>query len=217
MTTAKFKGLLFDLDGTLLDTTELIVESFKHAFRHHYQREVDIADVHAFFGKPLRDAMEYLGPEKVDELITTYREHNLAHHDNLARVFLNVPETIQTLYNEGIAMAIVTSKTASTALRGLRLFGLDKYFPVIIGFEQCSKHKPNPEPVLLALENLGLEAEECLMVGDSPFDILSAKRAGVKTAAVKWTYVPWNCLMAEEPDYTLDTMKDLLHICEINK
>lgn len=212
-----YKGLLFDLDGTLLDTTQLIINSFKHTFQQHYQKELDNQEIFEYFGKPLRTAMENLGADKVDQLIQTYREYNLAHHDELTTAFCGVTEVIQNLYNEGIYLAIVTSKTKGTAIRGLKLFDLHKYFHTIIGVEECLQHKPHPAPVLLALNSLGLTAEDCLMIGDSPADIASAQSAGVKTAAVRWTQVPWEYLIKQNPDYILETIYDLLTICEIDK
>lgn len=213
----KFKGVLFDLDGTLIDTSNLIIRSFQHTFNLHYGRPLTPEEVYAFFGKPLKAALEHYGPGKVEELTRTYREFNLAHHDQLTTGFSGVPETIQTLYNAGILMAIVTSKTKSTAIRGLKLFDMDKYFSVVIGHEECQKHKPEPEPVLLALEKLNLAPADCLMLGDSPFDLISAREAGVKTAAVRWTEIAWDSLLAENPDYILHTIEDLLTICELEK
>ncbi len=211
----KFNGILFDLDGTLIDTSNLIIRSFQHTFNLHYGRPLTPEEIYAFFGKPLKAAMEYYGPDKVEALTKTYREFNLAHHDQLTAGFAGVPETIQKLYNAGILMAIVTSKTKSTAIRGLKLFDMDKYFPVVIGHEECQRHKPDPEPVLLALEKIKLAPSDCLMVGDSPFDLASARAAGVKTAAVRWTEITWDSLLAENPDYILNTINDLLTICEL--
>jgi pyrophosphatase PpaX len=208
---------LFDLDGTLLDTNTLIVNSFKHTFRYHYQKEISTEEIYEYFGKTLRAAMENLGPDMVDDLIKTYREYNLAHHDELTIAFAGVVEVIQILYNEGILLAVVTSKTHNTALRGLKLFNLDKYFRTIIGVEQCQYHKPHPEPVLTALNHLGLVPNDCLMIGDSPADLISAKSAGVKTAAVQWSRIPFEHLIRQNPDYILETIYDLLSICNITK
>lgn len=195
----KFKAILFDLDGTLLDTSGLIVDSFKHAFQIHYRKEVDVSKVHEFFGKSLRSAMEYLGPDKVDELID---------------IFPNVVTTIEFLHKNNIKLGIVTSKTQKTAIRGLKIFGLDQYFPVVIGIEECMNPKPHPEPVQTAMRLLSVNSEECLMIGDSTADISSGKSAGVKTAAVKWTHVNWNNILGEKPDYVLENMEDLLYIME---
>ncbi len=212
-----YKAILFDLDGTLIDTTPLIIESFKHTVAQHLQRELDPAEAIAFFGKPLRDAMEYLAPDKIDELTTSYREFNHKNHDQLARSFAGVAETILRLHNAGMQLAIVTSKKREMALRGLTLFNMDKYFDVIIGLDQTVHHKPDPEPVLAALQMLQLAPEDCLMVGDSPFDIRSARLAGVKTAAVKWSAVPWETILLENPDYILQSMDDLLAVCNLPK
>jgi len=212
-----FKGILFDLDGTILDTSNLIISSFQHTFRVHYNRELAPHEIHVFFGKTLRSAMEALGPGKVEELINTYREHNLQHHDQMVTAFPGVVETIQKLYNAGLVMAIVTSKTQQTAIRGLKLFDLAKYFSAVIGVEQCQNHKPHPEPVITALKQIGLSANECLMVGDSPADLNSARQAGVKTAAVRWTHVKWEKMLAETPDYIINSMEQLLSICEKNR
>lgn len=208
-----YSGLLFDLDGTLLDTNELIIQTFQHTFLTHYNRLITPEEVYPYFGKPLRAAMENLGPGREDELISTYREFNLSHHDQLTKVFEGVANTLSELDNQGLQMAIVTSKTKKTAIRGLRLFHLDKYFPVVIGCQECEFHKPHPEPVVKALVGLGLSAETCLMVGDSPFDLQSAREAGVKTAAVKWTKVAWESIQIEKPDYILHSFADLLAIC----
>jgi pyrophosphatase PpaX len=207
-----YKAALFDLDGTVLDTSDLIINSFKYTFQKHYNRDLASHEIYEFFGKTLRAAMEYLGPDQVEELIKTYRKYSLTHHDQMITIFSGVVETIQTLYNAGIVMAIVTSKTKDTALRGLKIFDLDKYFSVIIGVEQCENHKPHPEPVTTALFQLRMNPEECLMVGDSSFDLISGRQAGVKTAAVRWTRVSWETILMEKPDYILEDMHDLLPI-----
>lgn len=206
-----YKGILFDLDGTLLDTTDLIVKSFQHAIRTHQGHDADLDLVKSTFGKPLIEALALMGPDP-EAMIETYREYNLRHHDELAKAFSGVAEAVQKLYDRGIKLAVVTSKTRTTSLRGLRLFAMDKYFSLVVGSEDCVRHKPHPEPVERALAGLGLAAGDCLMVGDSPFDILCAKAAGVKTVAVRWTYVPWKDVMAAGPDYVVADMAELLAI-----
>lgn len=207
-----FRGVLFDLDGTLLDTTRLILQSFRYAYQKHYQRDVDEKIVRAYFGRPLLDAMQVLGPDKAELLVRTYREYNLAHHDELVSCFTGMYETVWQLYNHGVAMAVVTSKTSATALRGLKLYDMDKYFVAVIGVEDSQRHKPDPEPVLVALSRLKLPAKDCLMVGDSPHDIISGRRAGVKTAAVRWTSVPWKDVVTSQPDFIINTPKDILSL-----
>jgi pyrophosphatase PpaX len=212
----RIDAILFDLDGTLLDTTDLIIKSFQHTCSLHLQRDVTVDDVYPYFGKPLRTALGALGPDCVEDLIKTYRAYNLEHHDGMISIFPGVTDTIKALAEYGIKMAIVTSKTEKTALRGLRLFALESYFNEIIGLESTDKHKPDPAPVQLALERLQIEAEYALMVGDSPFDLQSAKAAGVKTAAVRWSALPWADMEAESPDVILEKTEDLLTIVKKN-
>ena len=208
----RFRGVFFDLDGTLLDTTPLILKSFQHTFQHHFQRQVTIEDIQPFMGQPLRAAMTAMAPGQEDEVTATYRSFNLAHHDQLAAIFSGVHDTVKTLYEAGVKMAIVTSKTSATARRGLRLFNLEQYFEPVIGVEEVDKHKPDPEPVLAALRLTGLSPLDCLMVGDSPHDLISGQGAGLKTAAVRWTHVAWSDVMAAKPDYVLESMADILPI-----
>ena len=205
-------AIIFDLDGTLLDTTPLILKSFQHTFAHHFQRPVTIEDIQPFMGQPLRAAMTAMAPGQEDEVTGTYRSFNLAHHDQLAAIFSGVHDTVKVLYEAGVKMAIVTSKTSATARRGLRLFNLEQYFEPVIGVEEVDKHKPDPEPVLAALRLTGLSPLDCLMVGDSPHDLISGQGAGLKTAAVRWTHVAWNDVMAAKPDFVLASMADILPI-----
>lgn len=205
----QFKGVLFDLDGTLLDTSALIIQSVQHTVRMHGNRETDPDLIRTYFGKPLRSILNVLIPDGVEEAVETYHEYNLLYHDQLARIFPGVPEVIAELYSQDIRMAIVTSKIQSTAFRGLKLFGLDQYFSSVIGYEQCRQYKPHPEPVRLAAAGLGLKPHECLVIGDSPFDILSGKEAGSRTAAAAWTEVSWQAILAAKPDYILDDISHL--------
>ena len=208
----RFRGVFFDLDGTLLDTTPLILKSFQYTFRKHYQRDVSLADIQPFMGKPLRDAMEIMAPGEEDAVIATYREFNLRHHDELAGIFTGVHDTVKRLYDAGAILAVVTSKSSVTARRGLRLFNLEQYFSAVIGVDETLRHKPEPEPVLAALQATKLLPEECIMIGDSPHDIMSGRSAGLKTAAVAWSSVSLPELQASEPDYNLRQMSDLLTI-----
>ena len=207
-----FKGVFFDLDGTLLDTTPLILQSFQHTFRLHYKRDVTIDDIRPFMGRPLRDAMEAMAPGNEDAVTATYRAFNLEHHDQLAGIFAGVQDTVKALYEAGTKLTVVTSKTAATACRGLRLFNLEPYFHTVIGVGETTRHKPEPEPVLAALAATKLPAEFCLMVGDSPHDLISGRKAGVRTAAVRWSHVTWADVLAAEPDYILEHCSDLLDI-----
>lgn len=208
--TLTIKGILFDLDGTLIDTTELILQSFDHTIQTHFDQPADREIVIRYFGRPLREAFTHMAPGREDDLITTYRAFNLEQHDRLTRAYPTVSDTVQQLKQSGYKLGVVTSKFSASALRGLQLFGLDAYFDSIIGVDKCTYHKPHPEPVQIGAKSLGLTPAECLMVGDAPADLLSAAAAGSLSAAVKWTLVPWTDIQAAQPTYVLEQMSDLL-------
>lgn len=212
---APFRGILFDLDGTILDTATLITNSFKHVFKTYCDRELSDAEVHEFFGKPLRTAFINLAPDRVDELVAAYKKYNLAHHDRMALLFPEAKETLLALHNSGIKLGIVTSKTKELSLRGLNLHQLVPCFETIIGCDECNRHKPDPDPVNTALKELNLTPDEVLMVGDAPADILSGQGAGCKTAAVRWTLINWQELESLKPDYQLTRFSELKDICQL--
>jgi pyrophosphatase PpaX len=206
--------ILFDLDGTLLDTTDLIVSAFQHVVRQHLNREITKEELVPNFGKPLIEAMEEISPGQSEFLVSQYRNYNRIHHDSMVQIFPDVVSTLEELHKKGIKMGIVTSKVRKTALQGLKLFNLDYLFDVFVGYEDTTIHKPNPEPVLFALKQVGVDAGNALMVGDSPHDIVSAKRAGTKTAAVTWSSFPLEVLKAEEPTYLIDQMSQLIDLID---
>lgn len=215
MNNKSINTILFDLDGTLLDTNELILQSFEHTFRRHvpeqtYSRE----DLLQFMGPPLQDSFQRVRPDELDEMVTTYRSFNLENHDALVQAFDGVYETIRILHEQGYKLAIVSTKIKATVEKGLRLTGLDEFFPVIIGLDQVEHAKPHPEPVQKALELLGSNPEEAVMVGDNSHDILSGQRASTLTAGVSWSLKGEAFLRDLKPDVILHTMGDLLTFLE---
>lgn len=181
-------AVLFDLDGTLIDSIELILSSMRHAF--------------AKFGRPVPSDAEWLegvgiplftmfrryaeSDAQLGELIDGYREYQLAHHDRLVRGYDAVSETLALLEERGHPLAVVTSKSDVLARRGLRQAGIDRHFDVIVSCDSTSRHKPHPEPVLLALDRLQCPAERAFFVGDSVHDIEAGNAAGVRTVAALW-------------------------------
>jgi pyrophosphatase PpaX len=206
-----FKCILFDLDGTLIDTTPLIMESFKHTFKQHNNEEVPDEEILSFIGLPLRKPFECLCPGREDVMLNTYREYNENRHDCCVGVFIDIINVLEELKERGTLLGVVTSKRQSLAMRGLRLFGLDKYMSVFVALEDTEKHKPGGEPILEALSRLNIkDKSSVLYVGDSSHDILCAKNAGVRSAAVRWSYMPEQELTILEPDLFIRSPKDLL-------
>jgi pyrophosphatase PpaX len=210
----KINTVLFDLDGTLIDTNELIISSFLHTFEHYYPNQYKREDVLPFLGPTLRETFETLDASKVDDMIATYRTYNLAHHDTLVTEFPTVLETVKVLKETGYKVGIVTTKLSDVVMKGLKLTKLDSYFDVIVALDHVKKAKPDPEPIIKALEQLSSKPEEAIMVGDNYHDILAGKNAGTQTAGVAWTIKGRDYLEQFDPDYILEEMADLLEILE---
>jgi pyrophosphatase PpaX len=181
-------ALLFDLDGTLVDSIELIMRSMHHAFDGHAGRVPTDDEWRALIGRPLADSFrefEVDEPE-VERLIGRYREYQLTHHDRLLRAYDGIVEAIRGFAAAGHPMALVTSKADWLAARALAHVGLDDAIPVVVGCDSCTRHKPHPEPVERALALLGVVPADSIFVGDSPHDIESGRAAGVFTVGVTW-------------------------------
>ncbi|MFV9510585.1 pyrophosphatase PpaX [Tepidibacillus sp. LV47] len=209
----KYKTLLFDLDGTILNTNELILNSFLYTlekfFPGKYNREMIIPHM----GKPLYEQMEIFGgKELAQKMVEVYREHNLRTHDEYVREFPHVKEVLETLKQEGATLGIVTTKMLKTTMMGLKRFGLDTLISTIVSYEDTEFHKPAPEPVLLAMERLDADPETTLMVGDSQYDIQAAKSAGITAIGVAWSLKGPEFLKQFHPDYIIEDMRDLIPI-----
>lgn len=211
---SKITTLLFDLDGTLINTNELIVASFLDTLNHYYPDRYKREDVIAFNGPPLYETFHSIDPERVEEMVKHYRKHNLEHHDLLVTEFDEVYDTLKTLKESGYKIAIVSTKISDVVKKGLQLTKLDEFFEVIIALDHVEKAKPDPEPVQKALALLGSSPEESIMIGDNYHDILSGKNAGTKTAGVAWSAKGREHLEQYNPDYILEKMSDLITILE---
>jgi pyrophosphatase PpaX len=214
MLVLEIKTVLFDLDGTLINTNELIIASYLHTLEKYYPNQYKREQIVSLMGLPLDDTFVKMGVdvERIDEYIKTYREHNLANHEKYVHAFEGVLETIEVLSKNKIKIAIVSTKNSQAIRLGLKITELLPYFPTIIGIDDIEKPKPDPEPILKALEILDAKPEHTMMVGDSRYDIEAGKNAGVKTAGVAWTIRGREYLASFEPDYILDNMTDLLQI-----
>lgn len=204
-------AVLFDLDGTLLDTRALIVASFQHVARVALGRAVDPArDIYPTFGEPLRATLGRWAPGREEELVALYRKYNLAHHDELVRSFPGAREVLDALAGTGRGIAVVTSKLHSSALRGLQRCGLADRVAHIVGLDDCPQTKPSPVPLQLALRRLRVEPAAAVMVGDSPADMQAAVAAGVRPLGVAWSVFPAETLKAAGAAGVLEEMPSVL-------
>lgn len=208
----KITTLLFDFDGTLLDTNELIIQTFHTVLNAHYPGRYEREDILPFLGPTLRETFESIDPEKTEQLMAEYRTWNIANHDAFAIEFDGVSETLRQLKNAGFKMAIVSTKRNDMVMKGLRLMKAEDLFDTVVGLDDVQHAKPHPEPLLVAMERLNSTPEETLMIGDNMHDILGGKNAGVRTAGVAWSAKGEQFIREQNPDYVLQHISDLLHI-----
>lgn len=207
------RTLLFDLDGTLINTNELIISSFLHTTEKYAPGKYKKEDVLKFIGPPLEESLRKINPNKnVEEMIDTYRKHNHEHHDELVVAYDGVVETLQKLRDAGYKLGIVTTKMGVTVDMGLKLTKIDNMFDTIVTLDDVDHAKPHPEPVVRAMKALDANPEETIMVGDNTHDIESGQNAGTKTAGVAWTVKGRKTLEDLKPDYMLEHMSDILKI-----
>jgi pyrophosphatase PpaX len=207
----RFPVVLFDLDGTVIDSGGIILASMRHAALTVLGREVPDEQLLAAVGGPgLEAQMRTLDPDLADELVATYRAHNEPLHDTLA-CFDGIDRVLVRLRGEGRRLGVVTAKRRMTVELAFAAVPLGDLFEVVVGGDETSRHKPDPEPLLLAADRLGVPPAECVYVGDSPFDIRSARAAGMHSVAVTWGRIhPRERLEAEEPDALVETPEELL-------
>jgi len=204
---------LFDLDGTLIDSIDLILRSYRHTMQVHRSGEpLPPDDVWMKgLGTPLwvqfRDWTD--DAAEIAAMVATYRAYNLTHHDALVKPYEGVAAAVLALHAQGIRLGLVTSKLRDGALRGLKLAGLERAFEIVVGSGDVTHPKPHPEPVLKALELLDAPAAETVFVGDSRHDLECGRAAGVKTAAVLWGPFDRAHLQDLTPDYWLEKPDDL--------
>ncbi|PWA12602.1 pyrophosphatase PpaX [Pueribacillus theae] len=208
----KIDTVLFDLDGTLIDTNHLILESFKHTLQHFFPDEYEDIDLMPFVGEPLIESFKRFNSKRAKEMVEIYRKHNLEYHDLLIQEFDGVFETVQELDRLGIKLAVVTNKLRPSALKGLELTKLNQFFDVVITLDDVARAKPHAEPLEKAMALLQSEPETTLMVGDSQFDIEGGKRAGTYTAGVAWSLKGKEFIIAQKPDFIIGKMPELLDI-----
>ncbi len=206
-------AVLFDLDGTLVDTIGLILGSMTHAFAGRERAPTDAWWL-SQLGRPLPFMLGAWAEDDADaaHLIARYREHQGAEHDNLIRAYPDALEVVHELHARGHALGVVTSKGVRMATKALDWAGMTRYMSVIVGLESTLVHKPDPAPVRFALDALKADAAHAWMIGDSPFDLQAGRGAGTRTCGALWGPFDRATLEGERPDALAHGMRDLLEI-----
>ncbi|MFC4775685.1 pyrophosphatase PpaX [Paenibacillus sp. GCM10023252] len=204
------RTMLFDLDGTIMDTNELIIRSFIDSLQGVVPEGFSRDHIIPSMGQPLTAQMQlFSGLEEVSHLVAAYREVNLRLHDDLVEAFPYVNEVLRHLHESGIQIGVVTTKMRLTTERGLKFVGLDKFVDCIVTIDDVTNPKPHPEPVQQAIELLGADPATTLMVGDSTVDILSAEAAGAVSVGVAWSLKGEDVLREAGARHIIHDMRDL--------
>lgn len=205
------EAVLFDLDGTLVDTIDLILASMRHATASVLGEALPDEVLLFNVGVPLRVQMHEFDQDRAEDLLRAYREHNDAVHDDLVAEYPGTEEALTVLTECGYRLAVVTSKSRRVAQRGLDVFGLGRFFEAIVAYEDTDIHKPEPEPLLEAARRLRVDIGKCAYVGDSPHDMNAAIAAGALPVAALWG--PFSCRVLEPgPAVALESLSELARV-----
>lgn len=213
-TEKKIEAVLFDLDGTIVDTNELIIQSFLSCLQGIVPPEFGREQIIPIMGQTLVSQLQqFSGREQVEDLIAGYRAYNMAHHDDMVSLFPGVLEVVPMLKSAGLKLGVVTTKMRPTTERALKLLGLYDYMDTIVTLDDVEHAKPHPEPVLKALRALDVAPERAIMVGDSTVDIGSALAAGSYAVGVSWSLKGEAPLREAGAHRIIHDMRGLLPLC----
>ena len=202
--------ILFDFDGTLADTNELIARSYLHVLDQYFPGKYTLESVVPFNGPSLEQVFGQLLPDKASQMVTEYRQYNEQIHDQYIKPFPHVKSVLQELKRANIRLGVVSTKKNPILYQGLDKLGIRQYFDIVLGSYDYTQVKPDPEPVLTALNQLSVaETDRCLMVGDNWQDLESARRAKVTSVFVSWSQKSMEDIAPYQPDKVVDSMIEL--------
>lgn len=205
-------AVLFDLDGTLIDSNEIIIESYFHAFKT-FRPDLTLTrdDVLTFIGPTLEMVFrEYVPEDQIESMIQTYRAYYVANEGHHHTLYPGVVKGLMDLKNLGVKLSIVTSKYKEAAWRSFTHYQLDTFFDAFVALDDVQNPKPDKEPVEVALKRLG-GADYAIMIGDNHGDILSGQNAGIEGAGVAWSIKGKSFLNQVNPAAVFDTMDEIVH------
>jgi pyrophosphatase PpaX len=208
-----YQNYLFDSDGTLIDTVELIYRTFDYTCRKYAGFTPDRDGLVQTIGRPLSWQIDhYLGAmpaAKKEAILLDYKRYQLEIYPEYLRPFPGVGETLERLKAAGKRMAVVTSRKMETANLYLDVCGFRRYFDVLVTPELTEHHKPHPEPALKALALIGAQADESVFIGDASWDIECGQRAGMDTVFVTWSHQHPDAI-DPPPTWRIERMDQLL-------
>jgi len=203
-----FKFVIFDLDGTLADTEELILNSFRHTYESFEKTPMHDAHIKKTFGAPLMEVLKNEFGSDYEKAAQIYRSYHLDNFENYIRLFDGAIEILQELQTMNVTMGIVTSRLTHTTTKILKKYDIEKYFKFIVTADMTERHKPDPEPLLKCLLELGATKEHAVFIGDTLYDVACAKNAGIQSMLVGWSHI--NGSFGEiVPDYIINSYGDI--------
>lgn len=216
---ANIDTILFDFDGTIMDTNNVIIMSWQHTFRTLENREEKLENLVKTFGEPLERTMESFFPHiPVEESIEVYRSFHRDNFGELITLFPGMKELLAEVKKRGYRTGLVTSRLFETTMQGLEKYEIKDYFDAVVTADDTTKHKPDPEPVNITLHKLGSKPDHSIMLGDTLFDILCARNAGVKSVLVAWSLALAGKTMEDlgddAPDYIIEKPEELFALFE---
>lgn len=205
------KAAIFDVDGTLLDTTEFIYQAFEHAFETNKIDSITRQHLKELMGKPLKEMYQTLAPSVDAEVLIDAHRNFQKQNLHLSKSYLKVEETLEKLKQAGTKMAVVTSRSKVSSILTLELAGISHYFEIILSSEDVKNLKPDPESIFKVLETLQVKPEEAVMIGDTYADVQAGKNAGTKTIAVSYGFHGEE-VKKHNPDYMVYSFIEILPI-----
>jgi len=203
------KCIVFDMDGTLTQTNQLIYDSFNYIAQKYAGRTYTIPEITAMFGPPEEGALlTIVRPEQIDEVMKDYLSFYRAHHHQLARMYPGMEKILYSIKDRGKMLALFTGKGMHTAMITLQEFCIEKYFDYVVTGNDVVKHKPSSEGLVKIMAHFSLQPEEMLMVGDSVSDVKAAHEAGVKIAAVVWDSYAKEKVLQMKTDFVFNDTKE---------
>lgn len=205
----RWPAVVFDLDGTIVDTVPLIVASYQHTFRTFYGREEDEARIRSWIGQPLLRAFQQVDPERAESMVETYLQWNDEHTEEMICPFEGAAEILRDLRAAGVWVGAATSKRRGQAERAVAFTGLEGLVDLTVTFEDTVVHKPDPAPIALACERIGADPDQAVYVGDAAVDVLAGRAAGLDTVAVTWGAGTLEALRQAGPSVEVTTFPEL--------
>jgi pyrophosphatase PpaX len=205
----KFKCVIFDMDGTLTETNQLIFDSFNYIAMKYRQKTYSPAEIVAMFGPPEEGALlDIVGEDQIDQVMKEYLSYYRRHHKELARLYPGILNLLRFLQKRNVHCALFTGKGIHTATITMQAFALMPYFEYVVTGNDVINHKPDPEGIEKILEHFSLRKDEVLMVGDSVGDVKAAREAGVSIAVVLWDSYSKEKVLQMKTDYAFHTVTD---------